>query len=147
MTEAKKTDTEAKTVTNDAAANAKASDSTSAAKDASTSTAAPAVKQASNSETDATANNTLANSAVTTGSAEASEATKQIEAGKEAAEAASKALDEKVADGKEITYRVIKIGNVMSVNPNAEVIAEGLSFQEANEKIVGQRNMFVEAEV
>jgi hypothetical protein len=93
------------------------------------------------------ADHVLAESGVDKGSAAAEAGTAAVEAGLAAAVETSKAVDDAIANGDEITYRVIKIGNVMSVSPKAEVLHEGLSFEEANEKIVGERNMFVEAEV
>jgi hypothetical protein len=95
----------------------------------------------------APADHVLADSGVDKGSAAAEAGTQAVVDGLAAAVETSKAVDDAIADGAEITYRVIKIGNVMSVSPKAEVLYEGLSFQEANEKIVGERNMFVEAEV
>lgn len=90
--------------------------------------------------------NVLGDSIITSGSTEAAEQEQHMLDAKAAAEETSALLNEKVSAGEEITYRVVQIGNVMSMNPNAVVIAEGLSFADANARIENTRNMFVEAE-
>lgn len=78
---------------------------------------------------------------------DAVEADKQIQQQKKDAEDTGAAINKAVADGETVTYRVIRVGNVMSYHPDAEVVETGLSFQEANEKIKGDLGLYIEPEM